>query len=418
MQTYFSSALPAISKEFASVDYYAWVHSSYILASSSVMLLSSSLCHRYGNRKSFIIGSLLFGAGTLLAPFSYSMLHLVLARIVMGIGAGVVVPATYGIIGEHFDRERYSAIFAAFAVVQILFNGLGSLAGGYLPSIASWQTIFYLLLPLEVISLILVLRMLPSCALLAASEPLPLRRHLLMMLAILLTTWGIEQVYHHDYVLLFCGVLLLIFMVRKDVQNGSVLLPKEFVNDPLLRNLCLQVFVLGAFFHVCLVYLPSVMQFSMGIHAELAGRLLSLFIVLMGIGSILGGWVKISARKAILMGWSAGLAGGILMPIFFTPAVGLLGFGSGMLMSTLLGYTAARTQGNASGVNSTAHLIRNFGGSMGTILFQFSLHGPQRYYQWGVLILTLSGAIVAVLAYRHKEATNAAEHDGCAVEGS
>ncbi len=88
------------------------------------------------------------------------------------------------------------------------------------------------------------------------------------------------------------------------------------------------------------------------------------------------------------------------MPFFFMLAVGLLGFGSGILMSVLLGYTATRTQSNASGVNSAAHLIRNFGGSIGTILFQFSLSYPQQYYIGGVLILALSGTIAASLSFR------------------
>lgn len=93
MQTYFSSALPAISDSFKSDSFYSWIHASYILASSAVIILSSGLCQRFGNKKNFIVGSLLFGGGTVIALFSRSMLHLVISRIVMGIGAGVVVPS-------------------------------------------------------------------------------------------------------------------------------------------------------------------------------------------------------------------------------------------------------------------------------------------------------------------------------------
>lgn len=406
MQTYFSSALPAISSSFKSVSFYSWIHGSYILASSAVIILSSGLCQRFGNKKNFIIGSLLFGAGTIIAPFSSSMLHLVIARIVMGIGAGVVVPATYGIIGEQFKKEKYSAVFAAFAVVQIVFNGLGSLAGGYLPQIASWQTIFYILLPLELLSFWLVFRNLPDSIPVMQTVPFQFQRHLLMIIAILLVTLGIEQAYHQQYLLLVFGAVLLFLVVWKDAKKGNILLPKEFVNDSLLRNLCLQIFLLGAFYNVCLAYLPSLMQFSMGLSADTAGNLLAVFVILMGIGSVLGGLIKISERPVILVGWAAGLVGSIFMSFFFTLAVGLLGFGSGVLMSVLLGYTATRTQGHAAGVNSTAHLIRNFGGSIGTILFQFSLSYPQQYYIWGVLILALSGAIVASVSFWFKNIVN------------
>ncbi|WOO37780.1 MFS transporter [Anaerocolumna sp. AGMB13020] len=400
MQTYFSSALPAISSSFKSVSFYSWIHGSYILASSAVIILSSGLCQRFGNKKNFIIGSLLFGIGTIIAPFSSSMLQLVITRIVMGIGAGVVVPATYGIIGEHFEKEKYSSVFASFAVVQIIFNGLGSLAGGYLPKIASWKAIFFLLLPLEMLSFWLVFRNLPDSVPSMHTEPFYFRRHLLMILAILLTTLGIEQAYHQQYLLLILSAALLLFVVWKDTKGGNILLPKEFATDSLLRNLCLQVFLLGAFYNVCLAYLPSLMQFSMGFSADRAGNLLAVFVVLMGVGSVLGALYKISERPAILIGWLAGLAGGIFIPFFFMLAVGLLGFGSGVLMSVLLGYTATRTQNNASGVNSAAHLIRNFGGSIGTILFQFSLSYPQQYYIGGVLILAATGTIAASLSFR------------------
>lgn len=406
MQTYFSSALPAISSSFQSVSFYSWIHGSYILASSAVILLSSGLCRRFGNKKSFVFGSLLFGAGTMAAPFCGSMLRLVIARIIMGIGAGVVVPATYGIIGEEFEKETYSSVFAAFAVVQIVFNGLGSLAGGYLPEIASWQAIFYILLPLELLSFWLVLRNLPDTVSVKHAEPFHFRRHLLMMIALLLATLGIEQAYHQQYLLPVFSAALLFFAVRKDTKDGNILLPKEFATDPLLRNLCLQVFLLGAFYHVCLAYLPSLMQFSMGFSADKAGNLLAVFVVLMGVGSVLGALIKITERPGILIGWLAGLAGSIFMPFFFTLAVGLLGFGSGVLMSVLLGYTATRTQGHASGVNSAAHLIRNFGGSIGTILFQFSLSHPRQYYIGGVLLLAASGAIAASVSFRFKHILN------------
>ncbi|BCJ92753.1 MFS transporter [Anaerocolumna cellulosilytica] len=406
MQTYFSSALPAISDSFRSFAFYSWIHASYILASSAVIILSSGLCQRFGNKRNFIIGSILFGIGTVIAPFSSSMLHLVLSRVVMGIGAGVVVPATYGIIGEHFEKKKYPALFAAFAVVQIVFNGLGSLAGGYLPQITSWKTIFYLLLPLELLSFWLVFHNLPGTVLTMPLEAFQLRQHVLMIIAIFLITLGIEQAYYHQYLLLLTGVAMFFFVVLKDAKGGNILLPKEFVNDPLLRNLCLQVFILGGFYNVCLAYLPSFMQFSMGLSADTAGNLLSIFVILMGVGSVLGGWIKISERSAILMGWTAGLIGSVIIPIFLTLALGLLGLGAGVLMSVLLGYTATRTKEHAAGVNSTVHLVRNFGGSIGTILFQFSLSYPQEYYIGGVLILALAGAIAAAISFRFKHIAN------------
>ncbi len=64
--------------------------------------------------------------------------------------------------------------------------------------------------------------------------------------------------------------------------------------------------------------------------------LLAIFVVLMGIGSVLGGIAKISTRLAILIGWFTCLAGSIMMQILFTLSIGMLGFGSGILMSVVI----------------------------------------------------------------------------------
>lgn len=402
MQTYFSSALPVISRQFQSVSFYSWVHVSYILASSSIIILSSQLCQRYGNKKNFIAGSLLFGIGTMLAPFSSSMLQLVLARIIMGLGAGIVVPATYGIIGELFQKESYSAVFAAFSVIQIIFHGIGSVAGGYLPTYFSWQMIFYVLLVLEGISFLLVRLNLPSIVTKPVSNPFPMKRNLLFITAMILMTLGMEQGDSISYLFLFCGLFLLFFVIYEDAKHGNELFPIELVKDALLKNLCLQIFLLGAFYHVCLVYLPSLMQFSMNFSPDTAGNFLALFVVLMGVGSILGGIMRMPPRLFILIGWGICLIACLLLKSLFLLAIFLLGFGSGLLMSVLLGYTATRATTHSAGVNSVAHLIRNFGGSMGTILFQFSLYHPINSFRRGIIILSFSAILLAALAFRYQ----------------
>lgn len=401
MQTYFSSALPAISRQFQSTAFYSWVHVSYILASSAVILLSSSLCERFGNKNNFIAGSLLFGIGTLTAPFSSSMLQLIAARIIMGIGAGIVVPATYGIIGDQFEKSSYASVFAAFAVVQIITNGLGSLAGGYLPELASWQTIFFILLPIEIISFLLVFQNISDKADPLIKSPLKLQRHILMIAAILLLTLGIEFAYRSQYFLLLAGIALLFLVVIKDTQKDNAILPKEFLSDSLLRNLCLQIFLLGAFYNICLAYLPGIMQFSLHMNPDRSGTLLTVFVLAMGIGSVAGGAAKHKEREMIAAGWIICLAGSLLMKSFIVIALTALGLGSGILMSALLGYAATRTVHHAAGVNSMAHLIRNLGGSLGAILFQFTLHFPENYFITGITIIALSGTAAILLAFKY-----------------
>lgn len=402
MQTYFSSALPAISKEFQSTSYYSWVHASYILASSAVILLSSSLCERFGNRNNFVIGSTLFGLGTLAAPFSSSILYLIVARIIMGIGAGIVIPSTYGIIGDQFKKESYSSVFASFAVVQIVCNGLGSLAGGYLPTLATWQTIFFLLIPIELISFLLVFVNIPNTVTTFSKSPLKLHRHMLMILSVLLLTLGIELAYNSQYLLLISGLILLCLVIRKDVKKENGIIPMEFLQDSLLRNLCFQIFLLGALYNICLAYLPGIMQFTLGMKSDQSGTLLTGFVISMGIGSVLGGIVKRRQPLSIATGWIICILGGFLMKSFIGIALIGLGLGSGILMSALLGYAATRALDHSAGVNSMAHLIRNLGGSLGTILFQFSIYASEKYFIVGIILIAASGTAFTLLTFQYK----------------
>lgn len=102
-------------------------------------------------------------------------------------------------------------------------------------------------------------------------------------------------------------------------------------------------------------------------------------------------------RTAILIGLLLCMGASTIMQTYFSSALPAI---SSSFQSVSF------YSGHASGVNSTAHLIRNFGGSIGTILFQFSLSCPQQYYIGGILILAVSGAIAVSLSLRFEHILN------------
>lgn len=139
MQTQLTTAMPVISNEFGTTDYYSWVYTGYMLASSVTIPFFGWICERCGHRKNYIVGGLIFFIGILFSGLSNSMITLVLSRVVMGIGAGIVVPATYGIISTLFKKEDMRKVFGLMAIVQIINKGLGSVLGGVFSTYFTWR---------------------------------------------------------------------------------------------------------------------------------------------------------------------------------------------------------------------------------------------------------------------------------------
>jgi MFS family permease len=404
MQTLLSTTLPGISAELGTSSLYSWVYSGYVLASSVTIPLFGNLCDRFGYKSNYLLGGFLFFVATAWCALSQSMLSLVIARIAMGIGAGIVVPATYGIIGSLYAKQEFRRVFALFAVVQIVGNGAGSVLGGFFAESVGWRASIGLLLVPELVGAFLIWCLLPTPLRSAGQSKInPLNAAALTM-AVLLIMLGIDQFDQlgnsgnsgspegstgsdpaviwstlRAIVLCAAGLLSLAAFVLRERRARFGLLPAEFKTSPLLRNLSLQVFFLGALFSVSLVHIPGCLQLDGLLSAETTGLAVLLYVVSMGAGSIISGVLKIPVTRVMGAGWAACLLGVcfflVPMPLIarLMPSLALLGMGCGLLSTTLLGHIAAQAEQNRAGVNSFGHMIRNFGGSIAVVAFTFTL---------------------------------------------
>ena len=326
MQTMLSTSLPIISNEFSSSAYYSWVYSGYILASSVTIPIFGKICDRFGYRKNYLAGGILFLAGTVWCAVSGSMLSLVFARITMGIGAGIVVPATYGIIDSLYSKEQLRRIFGVLAVVQIVSNGLGGIIGGFFSSSYSWRMGVWLLVPLEIIGAILIWKLLPSSLCGTEQSKIKTANAILLTIAVLMLMLGIEQLGHALIaVLLFvAGLAMAVAFWLLERRSGGNLLPDEFRRNPLLKNLSIQVFLMGALMNLCLVYIPGRLQTTGHLSSQDSSTILLLYVVAMGIGSIASGIIKASGKAMLGIGWAFLLLGGgtFFLPFHFHIVLG------------------------------------------------------------------------------------------------
>jgi EmrB/QacA subfamily drug resistance transporter len=161
-QTIVGPALPTIVTQLSGNDYYVWAVTIYLLTSTISVPFWGKLSDIYGRKPMFMIGIVIFLIGSALSGLSQNMGMLILFRGLQGVGAGSLFPVALAVIGDLFtpaERGKYQGLFGA--VFGIAFV-VGPLVGGFLTEQIAWNWIFYVNIPIGIVSLIVISRLLPT----------------------------------------------------------------------------------------------------------------------------------------------------------------------------------------------------------------------------------------------------------------
>ncbi|HLI31211.1 MAG TPA: DHA2 family efflux MFS transporter permease subunit [Solirubrobacteraceae bacterium] len=162
--TVLNVALPTLVRKLhASTAELQWIVDAYILVFAGLLLVGGSIADRLGRKRIFLIGLLLFGAGSTWAAFSGSVAHLIAARASMGLGGALIIPSTLAIITAIFTdaRERQRA-FGLWAATNGAGVALGPIVGGALLAHLFWGSIFLINVPIAIGTVFAALRWLPE----------------------------------------------------------------------------------------------------------------------------------------------------------------------------------------------------------------------------------------------------------------
>ena len=147
-------ALPQIQRQFhASATAIAWIVELYTLVLGSLMLLGGALGDRYGRRRMFASGTIVFALGSIGCAFAWSIPVMLVARIIQGLGGMLVAPASLAIIGAHFSGEERGKAIAAWSAFGALTSTLGPMVGGLLIDSLGWRSVFWINIPLAAVVL-------------------------------------------------------------------------------------------------------------------------------------------------------------------------------------------------------------------------------------------------------------------------
>ncbi|HEY0471961.1 MAG TPA: MFS transporter [Kribbella sp.] len=187
-------ALPAIRSELnASVSKLQWIIDAYTLVLASLLMLSGSTADRVGRRRTFQVGLVLFGIGSLLCGFAPTVDLLIAFRMVQAIGGSMLNPVAMSIITNTFTdpRERAQAIGVWGGVVG-LSMAVGPVVGGALVDSAGWRFIFWINVPVAVLAVVLTALFVPESRAAVPRRIDPVGQ-LLVMLFLIGLTYGIIE---------------------------------------------------------------------------------------------------------------------------------------------------------------------------------------------------------------------------------
>ncbi len=148
-------ALPSIIREFdlALADA-EWINSIYSLVFAALLITLGKVGDMYGRRRLFMIGLVIFVGASMMAGLATDGSSLILARLLQGVGAAVILPATLSTVNATFQGKERGIAFGVWGSVIGGMAALGPLLGGWLTTEHSWRWAFYINVPIGVIAFV------------------------------------------------------------------------------------------------------------------------------------------------------------------------------------------------------------------------------------------------------------------------
>jgi EmrB/QacA subfamily drug resistance transporter len=366
-------ALPAIQAGLdAPVSQAQWIVNGYVLTLSTLILVGGAAGDRFGRRRIYLTGIVLFTAASAWCGLAASSWMLVAARTSQGIGGAMLVPSSLAIISATFPGPQRGPAIGTWAAASALTTALGPVLGGWLVDSLSWRAIFFINVPLALIAVPLAMRWMPESRDETASG-VDWAGGALAVAGLGLLAYGLTAApnagWTHASVVgsLAGSVVLLSILLWWEARAPAPMLPLALFRSPTFSGANAITLLLYFALSGELFFLPFELIDIRGYSAAAAGAaFLPLSLIMAALSRWSGGLNERYGARALLLAGSlvvaAGLAlfaaaprGGSYWSTVF-PAMTVWGFGMALsvapLTTTVMRAAGDRYAGAASGINN------------------------------------------------------------------
>jgi len=385
-------SLPHIAGSLgASYEESTWVLTSYLVSSAIVLPVSGWLSTVFGRKRFYMTCVALFTLCSLFCGLATSLPMLIVARVLQGCGGGGLQPSEQAILADSFPPEKRGMAFAMYGMAVVVAPAIGPTLGGWITDNFSWHWIFFINLPVGLLSLFLTQRLVEDPPWLAREKGAGIKIDYiglaLIVIGIACFQIVLDKGQEEDWfgspliTIMFCvGLPILVAFVLWEWYHENPIVDFRLLKNRNFGTAVFFSFVLGIVLFGSTVLIPQFLQQSLGYTAERAGMALSpggfALMLMMPIAGRLTG-AKIDPRMLVACGFlSMGITlhmMTIIYPGISFRAIVLLRVLQVLPMafifipiSTLNYIGVPREKSNQ--VSGLSNFARNIGGSIGTSL--------------------------------------------------
>lgn len=396
--TVVATALPTIVGDLHGLRDLSWLATSYLLAAMVSTPLYGKLGDLYGRKRIFLFALVLFLVGSILCGAAQSMTQLIVFRAIQGLGAGGLMSLPFAILGDLVPTRDLAKFIGYSSLVFLVASVGGPILGGVFAEHLSWRLVFYINVPLGLLSFFLIARYL-SPEHRRTQHKIDYGGALLLVGAItcfvLMTSWGGNR---HGWSsptivgLGFGAVVFGVLFVWRERRAAEPVIPGRMFRTRAAKLASGINFTTGLAFWPALYFTAAYLQYVRGVDPGVAGLYVAPFMVGAVGGNLLSGrriattghyrtWPIAGGVCAIVGGVILGLSHADTSLAFMMVGAAILGVGIGTTMQTVLLVAQNEVGMRDIGVaTSTTFLARQSGGAIALAVLGGVLNSRLAYW--------------------------------------